>query len=71
MAAVNTYKCDVCSKIRSESNHWFLAMLNEQHSSFILCKWEDRAAEGPIAKHICSDSCATKLLQTWLQDSRV
>lgn len=74
MAAVTTYKCDVCGVLKQEANHWFRAFLRKSGSeglSFILILWEGRypATIGqPADMHLCGLQCATKAMHKAMEE---
>lgn len=72
MKLVAPYKCDYCSKLKGESNHWFLHLTESSVGRingvlpFVLIPWEATAAEQPEAEHICGQECAAKALAAWM-----
>lgn len=72
------YKCDVCGRLKDESNHWWLRMRTENEKqppalgAFLLEPWDPDVAdkqlrpECPLYEHICSESCAMKSLSQYM-----
>jgi hypothetical protein len=63
------YKCDYCSNIKGETNHWWLRDLTLR--IFALLAWDhgqpDAESDGkPFYEHICSEACAVKALAKWM-----
>ena len=63
---VQSYRCDYCSKLKGESNRWWLAQPDGEH--FTLALWDATLADGDGYEHICSESCATKALSKWMTE---
>jgi len=61
---VQSYRCDYCSKLKGESNRWWLGRPDGEH--FTLAHWDATRADGDGYEHICSESCATKALSKWM-----
>lgn len=63
MAKLSTFKCDVCGKVKGETNHW-LVMFLLAHKVEILpfSAPFDTGVEKPGAVHLCGSGCAMKKL---------
>lgn len=61
---IPSYRCDHCSSLKAESNHWWLRA--PDRDKFTLKCWDDAQADSPGYEHICSESCATKALSKWM-----
>lgn len=57
---VDTFKCDGCSTMKGDLNHWFA--VSPTGSSIIVSAWHD----GDGYAHYCSDACVIKAVQQWL-----
>jgi len=64
---VQSYRCDYCSKLKGESNRWWLGQPDGEH--FTLALWDAKLGDGDGFEHICSESCATKALSKWMAQS--
>ena len=64
---VQSYRCDYCSKLKGESNRWWLGQPDGEH--FTLALWDATLGDGDGYEHICSESCATKALSKWMTQS--
>jgi hypothetical protein len=64
---VQSYRCDYCSKLKGESNRWWLGRPDGEH--FTLALWDPTPGDGNGYEHICSESCATKALSKWMTES--
>src|ERR1700733_14151457 len=64
---VQPYRCDYCSKLKGESNRWWLGKPEGEH--FTLAPWDATLGDGNGYEHICSESCATKALSKWMAQS--
>lgn len=67
------YKCDYCSNVKGESNHWWVRWtgldLDRRPSQFVLQAWDAIKAATDDHEHICSESCASKALSKWMSQS--
>jgi hypothetical protein len=61
---IHSYRCDHCSNLKGESNHWWLRVPDRE--KFTLQRWDDAEANTPGYEHICSESCAAKALSKWM-----
>ena len=60
MAELNTYQCDICSALRTESNYWFMAR-GRTENYFEVFPWSINATKKDLM-HICSEQCLHKAL---------
>jgi hypothetical protein len=59
---VDTYKCDVCGKVKGDVNHWWLALNGER---LIVEPWRsDLVSDGFL--HLCGAQCVQKKLNEFL-----
>jgi len=61
---VQSHRCDYCSKLKGESNRWWLGRPDSGH--FTLAFWDATLADADGYEHICSESCAAKALSKWM-----
>ena len=64
MRVHSPYRCDYCSNMKGETNHWWLRPPDREH--FTLHRWDPALADVPGYEHICSESCASKALSKWM-----
>lgn len=57
------YTCDVCSAQRLPSNHW--SVYRETAEGIQFNNWPE--VDDDRDKHICGQSCSTKVLQRWME----
>jgi len=66
---VDSYKCDGCGIQKGENNHWFKfrSYPNEGNGSeFIVNDWNNKSEDYANTKHLCSDACVIRMVQSWL-----
>jgi hypothetical protein len=64
MRVYSPYRCDHCSNLKGETNHWWLRA--PELGKFTLQRWDHALADMPGYEHICSESCAAKALSKWM-----
>ena len=64
MRVDSPYRCDYCSNLKGETNHWWLRLPDPE--KFMLERWDATLADVPGYEHICSESCAAKALSRWM-----
>lgn len=57
MAKLFTFKCDVCGKVKGETNHWFVLLLMPRKIEVL--QFEENWSK-PGATHVCGSGCAMK-----------
>jgi hypothetical protein len=64
----HSYRCDYCSNLKGESNHWWLRAPGKKpgRKTFMLQCWDGMQADVTGYEHICSESCAAKALSKWM-----
>ncbi len=60
---VETYKCDVCGRVKGENNHWFRVCT--AGPGLELHAW-GTIASTETTVDLCSDECVVKTVQHWL-----
>ncbi len=72
---VNTVACDVCGRMKQETNHWFLAIAPVDTSdprnngiAFGTSEAVIQDSTGLILEHICGQECLHKRLSRWFDD---
>jgi hypothetical protein len=68
---IDSYKCDGCGKMKGETNHWWLIMI--QGAAMQMLPWQmapNPDAHGSdnarVFQHICSQACAIRLISEWM-----
>jgi len=64
MRVHSPYRCDYCSNLKGETNHWWLRP--QDRDQFVLLRWDAALADLAGYDHICSESCASKALSKWM-----
>ena len=64
MKVHSPYRCDYCSNLKGDTNHWWLRP-PDRHS-FTVQRWDAILADSEGYEHICSESCAAKALSKWM-----
>jgi hypothetical protein len=60
---VDTFKCDVCGKMKGEGNHWFRLEMGD--AGMKMCPWGVMKLTGSSVD-LCSDQCVLTMVQKWL-----
>lgn len=77
MSELRTFICDGpgCGKQKGEANRWFRAahLKTPTHTRFIIDAWDggELIARGEQELHLCSESCAMKVLSERLRKPHV
>jgi len=70
MMEIRAYKCDVCSREKQQSNHWYIVRIGTAFHIYYWESWrEGREGAGDDSidiKHVCGQECLGKLLQLFL-----
>ena len=62
---LDTFKCDVCGKVREkDSNRWWLII--QQKDWLRIEKFSTEAVSLDILAHICGEDCTLQMVQRWL-----
>lgn len=77
MATVTTYRCDVCQKLKGQSNHWFRGLIIDGGKRFWLHVWDAPMVISPSQGipegdevHLCGLGCAMKFMEQSLGGKR-
>jgi hypothetical protein len=74
MAWIERFTCDVCSKLKSETEDWWMA-LNECASSHAggpsqpvlkLMPWDNLLGHSSECRHLCGAGCVHTFLDRWM-----
>ncbi|MHB8304320.1 MAG: hypothetical protein ACYDC6_16145 [Acidobacteriaceae bacterium] len=74
MAWDESFACDICGKVKQESNHWWMVTLGnvlcfeegQPALHFTLVPWSQAESRNRNVHHICGESCATKALERFM-----
>lgn len=71
------YQCDVCGKIKGESNHWWLVIKNlfttfegVKVANLLILQWEQKLVDSNSYYHLCSQSCVHKKVDEFMEGIR-
>lgn len=56
--------CDVCGTLRTNANHWWIAMPVD--TGITLLPWDDTIAGVSTAIHLCGEDCLHKYLSNFI-----
>ena len=72
---VNTVACNICGRMKQDTNHWFLAIApadtSDPRSNGIAFGTSEAVLHDPtglILEHICGQECLHKRLSRWFDD---
>jgi hypothetical protein len=79
MARTESFQCDVCNKMKSDSEIWWLGWVDcfagehpgEDQPLLKLTRWHRQQAHAPGVKHLCGARCAETLMDRWISEQRV
>ena len=71
------FTCNVCSKRKGDSDHWWLAWVEEVRPSdvevpkpkFQIIPWSELMARHPEVVHLCGPGCALKEAERWMTNT--
>jgi len=74
MAWDESFSCDICGKMKMESNHWWMVTLGKvlcfeegrPSRHFTLVPWAQAESRNTNIHHICGEGCATKALERFM-----
>lgn len=69
-----SFRCDICGKLKLESNHWWMVKLanvpyvqdGHHPRQFALVPWNSEESRDAKVHHICGEGCATKALERFM-----
>lgn len=67
MAKEAVYRCAVCDKLKSVSNHWYL--LQQHDGAYHQTPWNDRAADDARLLNLCGRACVHKAIEKWMEEA--
>lgn len=74
MAWDESFTCDICGKMKLESNHWWMVTLGDvlcfeegqPAKHFTLVPWNAAESRNPKVHHMCGEGCAIKALERFM-----
>ena len=74
MAWDESFTCDICGKMKLESNHWWMVTLgdvfcfeaDQPPKHFSIVPWNAAESRNEDVHHICGEGCATKALERFM-----
>ncbi len=79
MARNESYHCDVCGKLKSDTEIWWLAWIDcfageapgEDQPLIKMTRWQVKQAHEAGVQHLCGARCAETMLDRWISEQRV
>ncbi len=78
MSRSDSYHCDVCGKLKSDSEIWWMGWVDcfsgetpgEDQPLFKLTRWNTQQAHSEGVKHLCGARCSETMIDRWISDQR-
>ena len=83
MSRSESYHCDVCGKLKSDTEIWWMAWIDcfrppvltpteviEDQPLFKLTRWQASHAHSEGVKHLCGARCSETLIDRWITSQR-
>lgn len=80
MSRSESYHCDVCGKLKNETEIWWMAWVDcfqadesrpeSDQPLFKLTRWQSRQANSDGVKHLCGARCSETMIDRWISDQR-
>jgi hypothetical protein len=67
MKPVTIYHCEVCGAAQ-KGKGWFLVAQDEDRNTLQILQWNNRLAERPGMRHVCSAAHVEELVSRWMVD---
>jgi hypothetical protein len=65
MKPASKYCCEICG-VPQRGNEWFLVTKDPQQDTLQILKWNNRLAEQPGVRHLCSAAHVEQLVSHWM-----
>jgi hypothetical protein len=65
MTTLQEFKCEICGRITSSPNHWFVIQCSE--SELTVLRWNSEAANAAGARHFCGEAHAQVYISRWFE----
>jgi hypothetical protein len=71
-----SYSCDICGQKKGEANHWWMAVLEDQHchedgqpgKGFTLLPWNRDQCRSGRYYHLCGQNCAMQAMERFMNN---
>lgn len=82
MSRSESYHCDICGKLKNDTEIWWMAWIDCFRSSnphdssgdgqplINLTRWQTSQAHTEGVKHLCGARCSETLIDRWITDQR-
>ncbi len=79
MARNESYHCDVCGKLKSDREIWWLAWVDcfagenpgDDQPLIKMTRWQVKQAHEMGVQHLCGARCAETMVDRWISEQRV
>lgn len=74
-----SYSCDICGQKKGEANHWWMAVLEDQHchedgqpaKGFVLLPWNRDQCRSGKYYHLCGQNCSMQAMERFMTHGSV
>jgi hypothetical protein len=78
MSRSESFHCDVCNKLKSDSEIWWMCWVDcfesgtpgEDQPLLKLTRWQSSQAHSEGVKHLCGARCSETMIDRWISDQR-
>ena len=78
MSRSESYHCDVCGKLKSDTEIWWMACIDcfnwdkpgEDQPLIKLTRWQTNQAHSDGVKHLCGARCSETMIDRWISGQR-
>jgi len=78
MSRSESYHCDVCGKLKSHTEVWWMAWVDcvdgekpgQEQPFFKLTRWNSHQAHSEGVMHLCGARCSETLIDRWISEQR-
>jgi hypothetical protein len=65
MTSIKEFRCEICGRVTTEPNHWFVIQCGS--STLTVIKWNSEAAYAAGARHYCGEAHAQVYISRWFE----
>lgn len=65
MTTIKEFRCEICGRVSTSPNHWFVIQCSE--SELAVLKWNSEAANASGARHFCGEAHAQIYISRWFE----
>jgi hypothetical protein len=65
MTSIKEFCCEICGRVTTEPNHWFVIQCGS--SDLTVIKWNSEAANAAGARHYCGEAHAQVYIGRWFE----